>query len=309
MWNRHRLTLEVTVDRETTLKWCQNNFLLYSSRQCQQHKCEMKYYINRGRFGTFRCPKHKQHYSGHRGEISAATGTWFAKHHLDVNKAFSLMMSFCDNDSYEKAKKEAKFDDSECSSETICDWYNYCREIIVAKFIEKQENKGLIGGSGKIVQIDEAKFGRRKYQRGRLVEGHWLLGMIEDKSEDFRLEMCPNNQRTTEVLIPLIQKHVATGSIVHTDEWRAYNKLARCGYIHKTVNHSKEFVAVDGTHTQRIEANWRPMRQYFRGRHIPDESFADHVVEYQWRRWIRKNNKNSFEELLSYIKKLYPINI
>lgn len=102
MWNRHKLTLEVTADRETALKWAQENFLLYSLLQCHQHKCEMRYYINRGRFGTFRCPKNKNHTSSRPGEISAATGTWFAGHHIDANKAFSLMMSFCDNDSYEK---------------------------------------------------------------------------------------------------------------------------------------------------------------------------------------------------------------
>lgn len=140
-----------------------------------------------------------------------------------------------------------------------------------------------------------------------MVEGHWLLGMMEDENEDLRLEMCSDNQRTTQVLIPLIQQHVAPGSTIHTDEWRAYNELARCGYIHRTVNHSRKFVAADGIHTQRIEASWRPMRRYFGGRHIPEDSFTDHVIEYQWRRWLRKHNKNPFEKLLSYIKKLYPV--
>lgn len=172
MWNRHKLTLEVTADRETALKWAQENFLLYSLLQCHQHKCEMRYYINRGRFGTFRCPKNKNHTSSRPGEISAATGTWFAGHHIDANKAFSLMMSFCDNDSYEKACREAMFDESGCSSETICDWYSYCKEVVVEKFLGQQQERGLIGGPGKRVQIDEAKYERRKYQRGRVIEGH-----------------------------------------------------------------------------------------------------------------------------------------
>ena len=36
-----------------------------------------------------------------------------------------------------------------------------------------------LGGLGVIVEIDEVKFGKRKYHRGRLVEGHWVLGGIE----------------------------------------------------------------------------------------------------------------------------------
>ena len=31
-----------------------------------------------------------------------------------------------------------------------------------------------IGGPGKIVEVSEAKFGKRKYQRGRRVRGSWV---------------------------------------------------------------------------------------------------------------------------------------
>lgn len=114
----------------------------------------MKYYINRGHFGTFRCPKNKNHVSNCSADISAATGTWFTEHHIDVIKAFSLMMSFCDNDTYEQARKQARFENCDCSSETICDWYNYCREVIVEKFATEERDRGLIGGPGKIIQIE-----------------------------------------------------------------------------------------------------------------------------------------------------------
>lgn len=59
-----------------------------------------------------------------------------------------------------------------------------------------------------IVQIDETKIGKRKYHKGRHVEGAWLVGLIENGSEDFRLELCPNNERTAEVLHGIIEKHV-----------------------------------------------------------------------------------------------------
>ncbi|KAF9809402.1 hypothetical protein SFRURICE_003499 [Spodoptera frugiperda] len=51
----------------------------------------------------------------------------------------------------------------------------------------------------------------------RHIEGHWVLGLIEDGSEDLRLEVFLNNLRSAEVLVPLIQKHVVKGTNLHTD--------------------------------------------------------------------------------------------
>ena len=36
-----------------------------------------------------------------------------------------------------------------------------------------------LGGHGVEVQIDEAKFGKRKYHRGHSVEGQWVFGGYE----------------------------------------------------------------------------------------------------------------------------------
>ncbi|KAG8227915.1 hypothetical protein J437_LFUL011843 [Ladona fulva] len=41
----------------------------------------------------------------------------------------------------------------------------------------------MLGGEGKVVEIDESKFGKRKFNRGRLVEGKWVFGGIERGTE------------------------------------------------------------------------------------------------------------------------------
>ena len=61
-------------------------------------------------------------------------------------------------------------------NQTIVDWYNFCREVCDCILFEDNEK---IGGLGKTVEIDESKFGKRKYHKGRKVEGQWVFGGIE----------------------------------------------------------------------------------------------------------------------------------
>ena len=188
--------------------------------------------------------------------------------------------------------------------------YNFCREVVIDDFLISEENRGKIGGVGKIVQIDESKFGKRKYNRGRRIEGHWVLGMIEDGSEDFRLVVCPENVRDAATLIPIIQEHVAVGTEIRTDMWRAYSSLNENGYVHKVVNHSDpehRFVTTEGVHTQRIEANWRPAKNWFRSRNVPRERFVEVLVEYQWRRECKKRHLDPFESLLNAVRLAFPL--
>jgi len=56
---------------------------------------------------------------------------------------------------------------------TIVDFYNFCREVC-AVILEQQSEP--IGRSGKIVEIDESKFGKRKYNRGKRVDSIWVFG-------------------------------------------------------------------------------------------------------------------------------------
>ncbi|VEN38309.1 unnamed protein product, partial [Callosobruchus maculatus] len=114
--------------------------------------------------------------------------------------------------------------------------------------------------------------------------------------------------RDSETLLSTIQQWVHPGTEIHTDCWRGYNGLAQHGYIHKTVNHSDEehgFVGLDGTHTQRIEATWRPAKDYFRRKRVPVEDFADHLVEYLWRRDCKKRGMDVMEALLEAVRRTY----
>ena len=89
------------------------------------------------------------------------------------------------------------------SEPTAIDWYNFIRDICAEYF---RRNPVRIGGPGIEVENDESKFGRRKYNRGRWQEGHWVFGGVERITGcSFLVEV---QQRDAATLIPIIQQYI-----------------------------------------------------------------------------------------------------
>ena len=158
------------------------------------------------------------------------------------------------------------------SSATAVDWYNFVRDICAEYFLA---HPAVIGGPGVEVEIDESKFGKRKYNRGRVVDGHWVFGGIERGSgECFLVEV---EKRDAATLLPLISQHVRPGSIVLSDEWSSYNQLtATTGNTHQTVNHSLHFVdSTTGAHTQSVEGVWSCCKRMMREEKVMNSALFD----------------------------------
>ncbi|CAC5422634.1 unnamed protein product [Mytilus coruscus] len=107
-----------------------------------------------------------------------------------------------------------------------------------------------LGGPGVVVQIDESLFNHKaKHNRGRRAkkEGElWVFGLADTsfKPAITYMELVP--KRNKETLLPIIQRIVKPGSIVYSDQWRAYNKIQdELNLEHAVVmvvNHSLNFV-------------------------------------------------------------------
>ena len=64
------------------------------------------------------------------------------------------------------------------------------------------EKSSSIGGNGIEVEIDESKFGKRKYHQGHRVEGQWVFGG-QEKYNKKQFSMIPVPNRKESTLIPI----------------------------------------------------------------------------------------------------------
>jgi hypothetical protein len=62
--------------------------------------------------------------------------------------------------------------------------------LLTRRILNSNNLLGKIGGVGRLVQIDESKFSKRKFEVERVVRSPWILGFIDVESRD--VSFCRN---------------------------------------------------------------------------------------------------------------------
>lgn len=220
--------------------------------------CESELEVNSS--FRFRCSKVCRRRTGKKiisrrcsTNVSARKGTFLGSAVLEPSKILHLAYWFSlGRVTYKDVSAQVQV-----ALQTVTDWFSFCREVTVNYCVEKSIK---LGGPGKTVEVDEAKFGKQKYHRGRVIEGQWVFGGFERGSK--RLFLVPVPDRTKETLIGCIKEWILPGTHIVSDCWASYSSLSVEGYTHSTVNHSINFVDPDtGASTQNIERVWRDVRR------------------------------------------------
>jgi transposase-like protein len=149
-----------------------------------------------------------------------------------------------------------------------------------------------------IIEIDEAKFGKRKFNKGHRVDGVWVLGMVE-RTEKRRIILVVVDNRTKETLQSKIIGHVSNRSLVFTDCFKSYKNISVHFKEHRTVNHSKYFKnPVDGTHTNTIEGCWYAVKA-----NIPNRNRTSTTIGLYLFRFMLVRNEEGYRlnNLLKYL--------
>jgi len=159
-------------------------------------------------------------------------------------------------DIMQKVPSKAIQKELQIEENTACDWFRFCREVVL-DFIENKSE--MTGGESKVVEIDESKFGKMKYHRGHYMKGQWVFGGAERGTG--RTFLVAVHDRSAETLIGLIKQWILPGTTIISDCWAAYNSLREEGYTHFTVNHSITFVdQTTGAHTNTTESTWQHVK-------------------------------------------------
>ena len=111
-------------------------------------------------------------------------------------------------------------------------------------------------------------------------------------------------------LLPIINSHVAPGTIIHSDEWRAYNHVSTLPNVcsHATVNHSVTFVAPNGTHTQHIESYWNWAKvKLKRMKGCQTEQIPSYLDEFMWCERFRNTDNAAWINIILHISQQYPV--
>lgn len=123
------------------------------------------------------------------------------------------------------------------------------------------------------------------------------------------MEIVPN--RTASTLLRIIRAHVAPGTIIHSDMWRAYRTVRALRNVaaHRVVNHSLHFVdPVTGVHTQHIQSYWSRCKvklKRMKGCHA--SQLPSYLDEFMWKERYGTTRRQCFNNLCRDIATQYPV--
>ena len=168
-----------------------------------------------------------------------------------------------------------------------------------------------LGGRGKTVEIDESMFGsKRKYNRGRVSEGQWVFGMVEQDTGRSLVFCVPDRQRET-LVTRLVREFVEPGTVIISDKFSPYFNLNDVGYIHLMVNHSENFVdPYTRAHSNTIEGLWSQVKRKLKAMNGTTKAkLPGYIDEFNWSELHQEANLGDrFQYMLSHIAEIFPLN-
>lgn len=230
--NLKDIHVNITATPEQTLEWIKRHKLIPSEGlRCPQ--CEirgsprigiLKYHSSLGKDARKGGQRLQCTGAGKscRKKYSPFTDTIFdgAICRIDIGKVIELLYCWIHKFRVIDAAREVGV-----TCRTVIDYYNFCREICGYAL---EDSASQIGGPGQFVLISQSKFIFRKLGKGwspRPREEGWVFGGQVKNTDKVFMVRVPSIEKSS--LVSVIQTYIKPGSIIVTEDWKAYNELDR----------------------------------------------------------------------------------
>lgn len=220
-------------------------------------------------------PAYSCNYCGHH--VYPMAGTPFERTRTPLRKWFYAMYLFTTTRHGVPAKELQR----QLGVTYKCAW-RMAHEI--RKYMGKVDGDNDLSGH---VEADETYVGgkpRRKNttKPGRGTQKQAVFGMVQ-RGGDLITRVVPSTGR--KIIEPIIEEFVEDGSVMSTDEWVAYDNLAKMGYDHGRVNHGHEEWVNGSIHTNTIEGFWSHFKSSMKGTHrsISKKHMQNYLSEFEYR--------------------------
>jgi len=153
----------------------------------------------------------------------------------------------------------------------------------------------LLGGLGKIVELDETYGGGKNKNRhaDKKVKGSGPAGKavifgMKERGGRTKAFLVSNAERET--LLEKINQHIRKGTILSTDEAQQYANIQRHSYKHRSCNHSAKQWVNNKASTNGVESVWSLLKRSFYG--IYHKFSVEHLPKYLAESVFRLNEGN-----------------
>lgn len=158
-----------------------------------------------------------------------------------------------------------------------------------------------LGGSGQIVEVDEAYVGGARRNEYNRESKTIVVGMVE-RGEGGRViaEVVPDTTQAT--LHQTIEEAVVKGTEIHADMHGGYNKLEQKGYDLRRINKDVfGYVTEGGVTVNAVENFWRHLKCSIQGTHVSvsRKHMQKYVKEFEYRFNRRTTSSAMLSELLT----------
>lgn len=214
-------------------------------------------------------------------------GSWFMSSRLNIPEIMMLTYEIVSGAETCHIIREYGF-----ATSTLADWRLLVHETILDYVVLSSEK---IGGVGKKVEIDVSKFGKRKFKRGRHVEGQWFIGGIERGSGKFFLVGLEDGSQET--FVGAVKEWIEPGTDVCSNDGVAYSSLGEEGIQYLTVNHNINFM--DSSSSFRINET-ETEESFPEYNHRADYLF--HLATFLFKKSCKEKNVDLLNQFLEFVK-------